>query len=37
MLKFKLNIQTTKIMTSVSIAPWQIDGEIVKTVTDFDF
>jgi len=31
----KLNIQTTKIMASGSITPWQIDGEIVKTVTDF--
>ena len=31
----KLNIQTTKIMASGSITPWQIDGEIVKTLTDF--
>ena len=33
----KLNIQKTKIMASGSITPWQIDGEIVKTVTDFNF
>ena len=31
----KLNIQNTKIIASGSITPWQIDGEIVKTVTDF--
>ena len=30
----KLNIQKTKIMTSVPITSWQIDGE---TVTDFIF
>ena len=30
----KLNIQKMKIMASVSIASWQIDGETVKTVTD---
>ena len=33
----KLNIQKTKIMVSGSITPWQIDGETVKTVTDFIF
>ena len=31
----KLNIQKTKIMTSGPINSWQIDGETVKTVTDF--
>ena len=31
----KLNIQKTKIMASGPIASWQIDGEIVETVTDF--
>ena len=33
----KLNIQKTKIMTSGPINSWQIDGEIVQTVTDFIF
>ena len=31
----KLNIQKTKIMASGSIISWQIDGETVKTVSDF--
>ena len=31
----KLNIQITKIMASGPITSWQIDGETVKTVTDF--
>ena len=31
----KLNIQKTKIMASSPITSWQIDGETVKTVTDF--
>ena len=31
----KLNIQNTKIMAYGPITPWQIDGETVKTVTDF--
>ena len=31
----KLSIQKTKIMTSGSIISQQIDGETVKTVTDF--
>ena len=31
----KLNIQKTKIMASGPIISWQIDGEIVETVTDF--
>ena len=33
----KLNIQKTKITTSGPIASWQIDGEIVETVSDFTF
>ena len=33
----KLNIQNTNIMTSVPITSWQIDGEKMKTVTDFIF
>ena len=33
----KLNIQKTKIMASGPITSWQIDGETVKTVTDFIF
>ena len=31
----KLNIQKTKIMVSGPITSWQIDGEIMETVTDF--
>ena len=31
----KLNIQKTKIMTSGHITSWEIDGEIVETVSDF--
>ena len=31
----KLNIQKTKIMASGSITSWEIDGETVKTVSDF--
>ena len=31
----KLNIQKTKIMASGTITSWQIDGETMKTVTDF--
>ena len=31
----KLNIQKPKIMASSSITSWQIDGEIMATVTDF--
>ena len=31
----KLNIQKTKIVTSNPITSWQIEGEIVETVTDF--
>ena len=33
----KLNMQKTKIMSSGSITSWQIDGEIMATVTDFIF
>ena len=32
-----LNIQKTKIMASSPITSWEIDGEIVETVTDFIF
>ena len=32
-----LNIQKTKIMVLGPITLWQIDGEIVETVTDFIF
>ena len=31
----KLNIQKTKIIASGPITSWQVDGEKVKTVTDF--
>ena len=31
----KLNIQKTKIMASGPITSWQIDGEMMETVTDF--
>ena len=31
----KLNIQKIKIMVSGPITSWQVDGEIVETVTDF--
>ena len=31
----KLNIQETKIMASGPITSWEIDGETVKTVSDF--
>ena len=31
----KLSIQKTKIMASVLITSWQIDGETVETVSDF--
>ena len=33
----KLNIQKTKIMSFSPITSWEIDGETVKTVTDFLF
>ena len=31
----KLNIQKTKVMASGPITSWEIDGETVKTVSDF--
>ena len=33
----KLNIQKTKIMASSPITSWQIDGETMESVTDFNF
>ena len=33
----KLNIQKMKIMASVPITSWEIDGETVETVSDFIF
>ena len=33
----KLNIQKTKIIASGPITSWEIDGETVKTVTNFIF
>ena len=33
----KLNIQKTKIMVSGPITSWEIDGETVETVSDFNF
>ena len=33
----KLNIQKTKIIASSPITSWEIDGETVKTVSDFIF
>ena len=33
----KLNIKKTKIMASGSNTSWQVDGEIMETVTDFPF
>ena len=33
----KLNIQKMKIMASGPIASWEIDGETVETVADFNF
>ena len=33
----KFNMQKTKIMASGHIPSWQIDGETVKTVSDFIF
>ena len=32
-----LNIQKTKIIASGPITSWQIDGETVETVSDFNF
>ena len=36
-LGLKLNIQKTKIMASGPITSWEIDGETVETVSDFNF
>ena len=33
----KLNFQKTKIMASSPVTSWQIDGEIIETVSDFIF
>ena len=33
----KFNIQKTKLMASSPITSWQIDGETMKTMTDFIF
>ena len=33
----KLNIQKMKIMASSPVTSWQVDGEIVETVSDFIF
>ena len=33
----KLNIQKTKIMASVPVTSWQIDGETMETIRDFTF
>ena len=33
----KLHVQKTKVMTSGPITSWQIDGETVETVSDFNF
>ena len=35
--KLKTHIQKTKIMASGPITSWEIDGEIVETVSDFTF
>ena len=36
-LGLKLSIWKTKIMASVPITSWQIDGETMETVRDFNF
>ena len=33
----KLNTQNVKIMASCPISSWQINGEMMETVTDFIF
>ena len=33
----KLSIQKTKIMASIPITSWQIDGATMETMTDFIF
>ena len=35
--ELKLNIRNTKMMASGPITSWQIDGEMMETVTDFIF
>ena len=35
--RLKLNTQKTKIMAASPITSWQIDGEMMETVTDFIF
>ena len=35
-LGLKLNIQKTKVMVSGPITSWQINGETMETVTDFN-
>ena len=35
--RLKLNIQKTNIMVSGPITSWEIDGETVETVSDFNF
>ena len=35
--RLKLNIQKIKIMASGPITSWEIDGETVKTVSEFIF
>ena len=37
MIKLKLNIHKTKIMTSGPITSWEIDRETVETMSDFIF
>ena len=32
---WKLNMRKTKIIASIPITSWQIDGETMETVTDF--
>ena len=34
-ISLKLNIQKTKVMASIPITSWEIDGETVETVSDF--
>ena len=36
-IRFKISIHKTKIMASGSTTSWQIDGEIMGTLTDFIF
>ena len=34
---FKLNVQKAEIMESSPVISWQIDGETMETVRDFNF